>query len=88
MTDVLHPINKTKYLDGSRVEFTLDGNVSKTHRGAICGIASEGVIDEWIIRLDNKLETWAFSTIVLPHTFIRLEGSNSPFLCERKTIHA
>ena len=79
---VIHPDNKISYSEGDRVEFTLDGDVSSLLRGTIVGFASSHLIDQFIVRLDVMLLNWAYSCVVVQHTFIRPLGDNRPFLCE------
>ena len=79
---VIHPDNKIHYREGDRVEFTLYGDVSKLLRGIIVGIATSHIIDQFIVRLDEMLPDWAYSCVIIQHTFIRPLGDNRPFLCE------
>lgn len=82
MTDPIHPDNKIHYNEGDRVQFTIDGNVNKLYHGTIVGFATNHLIDQWIVRLDEKLPDWEYSCIIVQHTFIRPFGDNRPFLCE------
>lgn len=78
----LHPENKAAHADGDRVQFTVDGDVTRLHTGTIIGVASRNVIDQWIVLLDEALPGWPYRSIVVQNTFIRKLGSNEPFLCE------
>ena len=82
MQSPIHPNNKIEYIEGDRVQFTVDGDVESLHTGTIVGIATRHIIDGWIIRLDAPIENWLFSCVVIQHTFIRPIGDNRPFLCE------
>lgn len=77
---VIHPDNKTRYENEERVEVVLDGR-EPVYTGRIIGIASSGLLDHWIVMLDEKLDSWPFQAVALQHTFIRRAGSNMPFLC-------
>lgn len=78
----VHPDLKTEYGEGDRVEFVLDGK-PPVYKGKIVGIASRHILDHWIVQPDERLPDWAYSCVSLQHTFIRREGSNDEFLCQR-----
>ncbi len=81
-TDTLHPDNKILYRQGAVVEVALAGDVRHVVRGRIVGIATQDVLDHWIVSLDNMLPDWPYQCISVQHTFIRPAGDNRPFLCE------
>jgi hypothetical protein len=81
--NALDPALKIKYRDGDRVDVALAGDVTNIVRGTVRGISAQHVLDWWIIELDEPIEGWEYSCITEQHTFLRREGSNQPFLCER-----
>ena len=78
----LHPDNKPRFADGDRVQFTIDGDVTRLFLGTVVGISTQHVIDHWIVLLDERMPAWPYRAITVQHTFLRREGSNEPFLCE------
>jgi len=80
--EVLHPDNKIRYNDGDRVQIALNGDPQDLYEGTIVGLASEHIIDYWIIELDYMLPNWSYHCITQQHTFIRPRCDNRPFLCE------
>lgn len=81
----LDPIFKIRYKDGDRVQVAIAGNTEMIVSGTIVGLASEHVIDMWIVLLDELLpyKEYPYRAFVAQHTFIRRLGDNKPFLCER-----
>lgn len=80
---VLDPANKIEYVDQQPVEVLLGGDPEKLVTGRVIGRAtSNGLIDYWIILLDERINDYPFQAIAVQHTFIRPQGDNRPFLCE------
>lgn len=82
VVEPLHPENKVAYVDGDRVQFTIDGDVARLYVGTVIGILSRQIIDHWIVLLDEPIPEWPYRSVAVQHTFIRKLGSNEPFLCE------
>lgn len=75
---------RIKFKNGARVEIALAGNINNIVCGKIIGLASEHLVDMWIILLDGIIiKDYPYEAMVCQHTFIRLVGDNKPFLCER-----
>ena len=75
-------MNKPKYVNGDRIQIALDGYTNNIIEGTVIGIASEHVIDLWIVRFDKRLDHYPFDAATIQHTFMRKIGDNKPFLCE------
>lgn len=73
---------RIKFKNGDRVQVALAGNVDNLYSGTIIGLASEHVVDMWIIRVDESIKNYPYEALVQQHTFLRLVGDNKPFLCE------
>jgi len=88
MFNPLHPDNKTHYQDNDLIDVALNGDCTKIYKGRIRGLASEHIIDMWIVEIENPFLyedlKWPYSCITVQHTFLRKRGSNEPFLCERR----
>lgn len=78
----LNPADKPEFQNNDAVEFTVDGDVEgKLHTGRIVGKAINGIVDHWIILLDERVEGYPWDAVSIPHTFIRRKGSNDTFPC-------
>jgi hypothetical protein len=83
--DPLHPDNHRHWVDQERVEVAWCGNADNVFRGTVIGLASQHVLDFWIVLLDEKPAGWEYRAVTVQHTFMRPEGANEPFLCEKRS---
>ena len=83
---------KPVFENGEAVEVAMGGDPNNIVRGCIVGVASYGVMDNWIILVNenerHKLRpTYPFDAMVAFHPFIRTVGSNERFWCEQSAMH-
>lgn len=77
-------MNRVVYKNGDRVDVAVNGDVNNIVLGTVVGLASNNIIDHWLVNLDKRLpgNVYPYDAVSFQHTFIRLRGDNKPFLCE------